>query len=562
MSGKLDRRSFLKGAGILGVTAAAAGALGACAPKDSNAGGNASGDGTSEGAGNEYVPKFMQRAAVGEPESAEQFDYVICGAGGCGMASLIQANDLGLKAVLLEKKDIAGGTFAFAAVSFAPNCPEAVADGKHVDINDIITSIQVYNHYIPSSLLIKNYLQEIPETIQWCEDLGCAFMYMGGMMPNYGTEVPFSMAVAYGDPNPDASAGMAFSEDGTAGGKFVAQQFIKVIEERGLDIRYNTPAMELVMENGKVAGVLAQDESGKIIKFEAPAVLLCTGGWGSNEDFLRELGKVNPERVISSGYDGRDGDGVYMARKVGTAWARGDGTVMFYGPHLPGSTWGDNLYNGVYQPVLWVDQNGNRFMNEGGANQMEVGAAIRDLPRMFVIQNQNEIDRLTTEGGFAEYNNGAGGGGELPKFKERLEAEIERGNERIFIADTLEELTAATGAVNLTATAERYNELAKAGTDEDFNKQASLMVALESGPYYAFECDDGFYTTVGGVRINENIQALDEEGKVIDGLFVAGCDTGALCGDIYDFTSAPGEQSSWALNSGRMVAKYVAANKG
>jgi fumarate reductase flavoprotein subunit len=310
-----------------------------------------------------------------------------------------------------------------------------------------------------------------------------------------------------------------------------------------------------------VAGVLAQDESGKIIKLEAPAVLLCTGGWGSNEDFLRELGKVNPDRVISSGYDGRDGDGVYMARKVGTAWARGDGTIMFYGPHLPGSTWGDNLYNGVYQPVLWVDQNGNRFMNEGGANQMEVGAAIRDLPRMFVIQNQNEIDRLTVEGGFVDYNNGAGGGGELPKFKERLEAEIERGNERIFVADTLEELAAATGAVNLKATIERYNELAKAGVDEDFNKQASLMVALESGPYYAFECDDGFYTTVGGVRINENIQALDEESAVIDGLFVAGCDTGALCGDIYDFTSAPGEQSSWALNSGRMVAKYVAANK-
>ncbi|MDR1089251.1 MAG: FAD-binding protein [Coriobacteriales bacterium] len=561
---ELSRRNFLKGAGIgagaLVIGASGAGALAGCSPQSANepAATGSSGEAATTGT-DASQPSYMNRPAVGEPEETVQADFIVCGAGGCGMAALLQADDLGLNTILLEKKQVAGGTFAFAGVSFAPNSHFATDAGKHVDLNDVIKSIQVYNHYIPSTLLLKNYLEEIPETVTWCESVGVEFMDMGGFFGDapYGVEMPFSMALAYG------AEGMSMgSEDGTLGGKTVIEAFVAEVEKRGLDIRYSTPAQELVVENGRVAGVLATDDSGKVIKFEAPAVLLCTGGWGSNPDFLRELGKVNPDRVISSGYDGRDGDGVYMARKAGAAWARGDGTIMFYGPHLPGATWGDNLYNGVYQPVLWVDQNGNRFMNEGGANQMEVGSAIRDIPRMFVLSNQSEIDRLTAEGGYQGNDNGAGGSGPLGEFKAMLEAQIAAGNERVHVAETLDELASATGAVNLKATVERYNQLCSAGADADFQKNASFMKALTEGPFYAFECDDGFYTTVGGMRINEDILAVDDNGDVIEGLYVAGCDTGALCGDIYDFTSAPGEQSSWALNSGRMVAKHVAEAQG
>jgi fumarate reductase flavoprotein subunit len=499
----------------------------------------------------------MNRPPVGEPTETVQADFIICGAGGCGLAALLQADDLGLNAILLEKKSKAGGTFDFAAATFFPNNKYAIEAGFKVDYNDLIKTIMVYNHYIPSYLLLKNYMSETPETFDWAEALGVQFSYM---KPQEGATGPFALGV---------NAGFAGGTDegGTSGGAACVEVLVGEIERRGLDIRYNTPAQELVQDvSGKVTGVLAVDNGGKVIKFEAPAVLLCTGGWANNPDFIRELGRVDPDRVISPGYDGRDGDGVYMARKAGAAWARGDGTMMFYGPHLPGPTWGEAVFAGVYQPVLWVDHNGKRFMNEGINNFAEVGNAIRDIKRLFVIQSAPDIDTITTDNGIAGFGSSGAGGNQPPqdKYKGLLEEEIARGNDRIYVEDTIEQLAAATGldAVNLQATINRYNELYEKGVDEDFQKDAKYLTPIKEGPFYAFECNDGFFTTIGGVRINEEIQAVDDNGDVIEGLYVAGCDTGALCGDIYDFTSAPGEQSSWALTSARLVAKHVAKTLG
>lgn len=555
----LDRRSFLKGLGVLGAGSVAAAGLAGCAPSGGKASSasNASGEAASDAKGSDkwLNYNFMKREAVGEPEETVQADFVIVGGGGSGMAALLQANDLGLNAVLLEKKSQCGGTFAFAAVGFYPNNHYAIEAGKKVDYNDLIKTIMTYNHYIPSYRLLKNYMNEIPETFDWLENMGCEF---AALIPGEGQPGPFSLGTCCHYVGGD-------NEGGTGGGKALIARMIEEAESRGLDMRVNTEAKELVQdESGKVTGVLATDKSGKVIKFEAPAVLISTGGWANNEDMLRELGGLNPERVISPGYDGRDGDGVYMAHKAGAAWARGNGTVMFYGPHLPGPTWGEAVSNGVYQPTLWVDQNAHRFMNEGINNFAEIGNAIRDIKRLIVIQTEADIDRITKEDGLNGYS--GQGGSQSPKdvYKDLLQKEIERGNENIFVANSISELAQKTGLPeeNLTETMKRYSEVAKAGVDDDFQKDAKYLSSMEEGPYYAFDCYDGFFTTIGGVAIDENIQAIDEDGNPIEGLYVGGCDTGALCGDIYDFTSAPGEQSSWAVNSGRIAAKNVAKQLG
>jgi fumarate reductase flavoprotein subunit len=547
---ELDRRSFLKGSLVAGAAAVTGStALAGCAPNS----GTGAGSGATN-AGEEYIPSFMQREPVGEPEETVTADFVICGAGGCGLAALIQADDLGLNAILLEKKAQAGGTFDFAAASFFPNNKYAIEAGFEVDYNDLIKTIMTYNHYIPSYTLLKNYMRETPETFDWCEALGIQFMYME---PQPGQPGPFGLGV-----NVMFAGGTG--EGGTGGGSAAVDVLVAEVEKRGLDIRYNTPAKELTQDaDGKITGVLAVEETGKVVKFEAPAVLLCTGGWGSNPDFIRDLAKVDPDRVISPGYDGRDGDGVYMARKAGCAWARGDGTMMFYGPHIPGPTWGEALNTGVYQPTLWVNEKGQRFMNEGLGNFAETGNAIRDVKRLFVIQTTPDLDTITNDDGIAGFGSSGAGGSEGPKdkYKGKLEEEIARGNDHIFVADSIADLAAATGMdpAVFQATVNRYNELYAKGEDEDFQKDARYLTPIETGPFYAFECCDGFFTTIGGVKIDEEIRGIDDDGNVIEGLYVAGCDTGALCGDIYDFTSAPGEQSSWALTSARLVAKHVAA---
>jgi fumarate reductase flavoprotein subunit len=533
------RRAFLKGSLFTGATVGVGALLGACQPNSSST--EVNNDNGSTNA--EVLPSYMSREPVGDPEEIVDTDFVICGAGGCGMAALIEANDLGLNAILLEKKEVAGGTFAFAAVHWAPNNHFQTEQDQSADVRQLINTIEAYNHYAISPGLLEKFINKAAETVTWCENLGGQFSFF----PVFGGS---SLQYVGG-----TNAG------GTGGGMALMQSFIDEVNKRNLDIRYSTPAKELIQDSsGKVTGVLATDSDGKVIQFNAKAVLVCTGGWGSSPDFLRELGHVNLDRVISPGYDGRDGDGVYMARKAGAAWARGDRTIMFYGPHLPNAPWGEELYKGVYQPTLWVDQNSKRFVNEGNFNFSECGSALLNTDRMFILQTQDIIDDIDTNGPINGFGSAGGSGDPKGKYKTALAADMDKGDSRVFKADTIKDLAAAIDidAANLQATVDRYNALCDTGRDTDFLKDAGYLQPLKTGPFYAFECNNGFFTTIGGVRINDDIMAVDDNGNTIDGLYVAGCDTGSLCGDIYDFASAPGEQSSWALNSGRLVAEHVA----
>ena len=109
----------------------------------------------------------------------------------------------------------------------------------------------------------------------------------------------------------------------------------------------------------------------------------------------------------------------------------------------------------------------------------------------------------------------------------QLEAAVADG--RAVKADTLEELVAKIypddTAAQQTAldSIQRYNELAKAGYDEDFHKPASRMWAVENGPFYA----DKFTTAlllvcIGGLESDEDCHTFDADRNVIPGLYVAG----------------------------------------
>ena len=79
------------------------------------------------------------------------------------------------------------------------------------------------------------------------------------------------------------------------------------------------------------------------------------------------------------------------------------------------------------------------------------------------------------------------------------------------------------------ASIRRYNELAKAGSDDDFGKPASRMFALENPPYYA--CQWGttaMLVCAGGLESDENCHTFTEEDPaspkrdIIKGLYVCG----------------------------------------
>ena len=114
---------------------------------------------------------------------------------------------------------------------------------------------------------------------------------------------------------------------------------------------------------------------------------------------------------------------------------------------------------------------------------------------------------------------------------------------RAIMADTLEELVARMypddEKVQKTALAsiERYNELAKKGSDDDFGKIPSRMWALEKGPYYADQFVCALLLVIcGGLESDENCHTFDKDRNPIPGLYVAGNVQGSRFAHEYPIT--------------------------
>ena len=105
-------------------------------------------------------------------------------------------------------------------------------------------------------------------------------------------------------------------------------------------------------------------------------------------------------------------------------------------------------------------------------------------------------------------------------------------------ADTIEELAKLLGMDDEAAAAcvksvERYNELCDKGIDEDFGKQKKDMTPVRKAPYYGIAIGEWLLATMNGVRVNRNLQAVNDEDEVIDGLYVVGNDMGGFFNNSY-----------------------------
>ena len=160
--------------------------------------------------------------------------------------------------------------------------------------------------------------------------------------------------------------------------------FIAHAEEIGLDIRYETPAKQLIVdESGAVTGVLAVDKDGKVIQFNAKAVIIGTGGYANNDNMMKQLCEVDPAKICAAGAtSGREGDGIRMARHAGAIMAPAPGTAAWYGPILYGTTYVTPVQAATsLQPVLWINEACERFVAEDMFHRnfpfagMEIGRA-------------------------------------------------------------------------------------------------------------------------------------------------------------------------------------------
>lgn len=321
----------------------------------------------------------------------------------------------------------------------------------------------------------------------------------------------------------------------------------KAIDTGNVQTFYGCFVEKLIMDNGRCVGLYARDAAtGEYIKCNASkGVILSTGDYSQNTKMLKHFCPEVIENNIQCLFTNVDvegnftnqGDGIQLGMWAGAQVQQSHAPMIH---HMGGGA--DLAGVGVMGNAgfLNLDLNGKRFMNEDlPGQQLENQIELQKNRESWQIFDSNWPEQLpympAAHGGACYYEDYASED-EGPKnnttyrnYKSPYQLEAAVADGRAVKADTLEELVAKLypddPAAQQTAldSIQRYNELAKAGYDEDFHKPASRMWAVENGPFYA----DKFTTAlllvcIGGLESDEDCHTFDADRNVIPGLYVAG----------------------------------------
>ena len=442
--------------------------------------------------------------------------------------------------------------------------------GTKIDKFDYITMATQYAAGHINQELVKLF----------CEESGAVIDWYGDRLAERGVELWHES----GDSVDDAryhhfptghSPRWAGSDDGTGnkldGNKVLYDYATKL----GAEFHYNTKMVKLTREGGRVTGCIAENGDGQYVRYTASkGTVVATGGYSLNYEMMEALQPWNLRIIGRNGSEpGAFGDGIKACLWAGAKMDETHSMMMFDRCALrpdqeTGVETAKSGDNGFFwmgsQPWLKVNADGKRFFNESGTYEGILHADEYQKGHVhYTIFDSNWTTYATQFkmhgcSRLYPFENGADPnipyqaieGGMLPGL-------IENGF--VMQADTIEELADKLGlpADALAATVKRYNELAYAGNDEDFGKEAFRLTPVDKGPFYGAKNTGYVLCTMDGIQIDTNMNAIDTEGNPIPGLYVVGNDSGCYFANTYPNLST-GMACGRTVTFGRLLGKQLA----
>lgn len=545
MKKEIGRREFLKDAAV-GV--AALGTLVGCAPRveetpvPANTEVPAAADApqtTAAACEDEFSSFFTEssaeQGAISNATDGGEYDIIVIGAGASGVPCAVKAYQDGAKVLVLQKEA--------TVVSQGGGC-----NGIEVDQSDP-SAILNFIHETTKVCTYRNdreqtkvYAYSSGEAVHWYYDEAIASGYQINGAPGsvdygdpFGKMTTFTVSV----PKPDNT--------GTS-----MTSIMKAYEDK-LDIRYSTPAVQLIKEGNKVTGVYGKDANGVYYKFTATkGVVLATGDYQNNEAMVARYcpDVINFERKQFH----KTGDGLLMGVMAGGHLEKIGHTKMIHdfdtGP----------MFN---EPFLRVDMNGNRFHNED--TELSV---INNYMRTYGPDQAGKYCQIFD----SNYEEQVTGWGGRPTDKEKLKLympEVEMDDRpgvlkniiATFQADTLDELASKLGvpAENLKAAVDRYNELVDQGFDADYGKNPKFLQPINTPPFYGIHKNVRVSALCSGVVINGGFEVLDDDQNPIENLYAIGNCSGQFYGSPDYPLHFPGMSLGRCVTAGYTLGKTLAA---
>ena len=477
------------------------------------------------------LPETIDAADVAD--WSDDVDVVVVGFGIAGGCAAVSAAAAGARVLVLERAAAAGGTTSMAGGHFYLGGGTAVQQATgHEDSADEMYKYLVAVSREPELDKIRAYADGSVEHFNWLEDLG--FQFERSYYPEKAVIQPNTEGLMftgnekvwpYKNEAKPAPRGHKVPVPGDTGGAgIVVDLLVKRAADLGVQIRYETGASALVVEDGAVVGVGWKhfNESGAI---RAKAVVIAAGGFVMNPDMVAALTPKLAEKpfVLGNSYD--DGLGIRLGESAGGATKHMD-QIFITAPVYPPAI----LLTGII-----VNKLGERFVTEDSYHSRTAGF-VMDQPdsAAYLIVDESHMERPMFP---------------LIKFIDGWE--------------TVDEMEAALGIPKgkLVATLDRYNEHAARGEDPDFHKQPEFLAAQDTGPWAAFDLSLGhaMYSgfTVGGLATTIDGQVRRADDSVIPGLYAAGACASNIAQDGKGYASGTqlGEGSFFGRRAGAHAAR-------
>ncbi|HEX3546458.1 MAG TPA: FAD-binding protein [Mycobacterium sp.] len=554
-------------------------------------------------------------------------DVLVVGSGGGGMTAALAADASGLDTLVVEKSPQFGGSTALSGGGiWVPGAPSQRREGYVPSPDGVFEYLRQITGGLVSDARLRQYVDTAPVMMEFLENLSPWFQFVwkpgyadyypelpGGSELGSTINVPAIDLRKLGDEEKNLLRPLALAPNGiwfapkdlrlfyqvrqnwrgkavllkliwrmfrarvfgdrmAAIGQSLATRLRLAMEQQGIPLWLNSPMSGLITDvDGTVTGAVVE-RGGRSQRIQARrGVILASGGFDHDMGWRRQHLPVL-EKDWSFGNPAAMGDGIRAGEKVGGSTDLLDEAWWF-----PAICWPDGrlqfMLNERMMPSQFVvNGDGKRFINEA-APYMDFAHAMIDGQRSgvkhipcWLITDIRSFHRYVVAGHlpipkvpFAPVPTGW----KVPK------AWLESGV--VVEANSFEELATkiAVPPAQLRQTAERFNELARKGHDDDFNRGDSTydnyygdptlpnpnLYPLGRPPYYAFQIILGDLGTSGGLRTDEFARVLRDDDSVVNGLYAVGNTSAAVMGRSY---AGAGATIGPAMTFGYVAAKHIA----
>ena len=532
---------------------------------------------------------------------ARSCDLLVVGSGAAGLSAAVTAAVLGLEVIVVEKEAELGGTSAWSGGwLWVPRNPLAIAAG-------IVEDIEAPRAYLKAELgdgydeaLVTRFLEEAPRMVAFMQRETALAFVDGNVMPDFhdtspgagfggrsvcaapldGRELgprirdlkpplgeisPFGMGIASGADlrhflNATRKAGsfwhvakrmlhhfadlLRFGRGmHLVNGNALIARLLKSADNLGVMILTGTPAREILIEDGRVAGI--RTEAGEIRARRG--VVLAAGGFPHD---LARKAALFPHAPTgrehhSAAPESNTGDGLRLGESAGGyvrqdfphtgAWApvslvpHRDGTIGRF-PHL---------VERAKPGLIMVRRDGRRFANEANSYHDLMQALFAATPPGEPVEAW-----LIADHAFVRHYG-------LGRVRPRpFPLRPWQANGYLRTGETPAALAEACGIdpAGLTDTIQRFNAHAIEGKDPEFGRGSSAynriqgeaehapnpnVAPLGPGPFHAVKIIPGSLATFAGLATDADARVLGPDNTPLPGLYAVGNDMASMMAGRY-----------------------------